>query len=234
MLAGIGDLNQQRGNKMMTVNRNNLKAALLFAANPKIDPRRIALHGVYIESTPAETRLTATNGHALIISRLNREFGGGNVDSHALILSPESIRAILAVKLPKSRPEFTLQKRDDGQWIATLDNTIITCAVIEAQYPDYRRIVPADAPSGELAQFNPVYLANCAAAAQIIKDSKNQSYATVLHNGNNVAVIDCGLSDTLFLVMPMRASGATLSVDKYQWAKGPLADVEPEAEKIAA
>ena len=77
------------------ISRNKLKAAAYFSAAKDI---RFYLCGILIESTPIQTRVCATDGHALFCTKDDAK--GDNVDSFVGIVPNDTIKQILAWKAP--------------------------------------------------------------------------------------------------------------------------------------
>ena len=82
----------------------------------------------------------------------------------------------------------------------------MTFEPIRADYPDWRRVVPADA-SGEAAQFNATYVGELGKAARLLlKHSKTmpaESLIHIHHNGVHGALVTFGArADCLAVLIP--------------------------------
>jgi len=76
---------------MIMLDRAKLKAAARFAADSK--DRRLSLHGVLVEASPAGVRLVATDGHVLLVARAA---GEPDTDTWTGIIPSDVIKAALA------------------------------------------------------------------------------------------------------------------------------------------
>jgi hypothetical protein len=81
------------------------------------------------------------------------------------------------------------------------------------KFPDYERIIPMT-PSGEVAQFNALYLADCAKAADLLGRTRIKGYVTVAHNGTSAALVDLG-EHAFAVLMPCRGEPMTCPPDWY-------------------
>jgi hypothetical protein len=88
---------------------------------------------------------------------------------------------------------------------------IVTTDVQSAfgKFPEYEHLVPAKV-SGELAQFNALYVADCAKARKLLGyDDAGIGYVFIAHNGTSGAYIRLG-ANALAVVMPMRGEPDTV------------------------
>jgi len=214
---------------MATINfyRKDLKAASRFMAVKDI---RYYLCGLLIESNPMESRLVATDGHTLIVNRCDAK--GDNSGSFTGIIPADTVKTILSWKPPYKNAgdniPIVITAPDDaaGEHRVEWCGNIALFKLIDAKFPDYRRVVP-DKLSGEPAFYNPDYLVKVARAADDY--GRKDSCFVLKYNGDSagVAVIN---NDCFVVIMPMRQDQADISVT--QWAKAPM---QPDAaQSIAA
>ena len=193
------------------INVSAIKAALLFTGKEDI---RGYLNGTCVEHGPLGVRLIATDGHRMLVQKIGEpDPDSPEVETVRFIVGNDTLKA--AVKLAGKAASMTCvwqqtrrpdETRSDVTVVETAKISIGGIAATDLQdtfgkYPTYERIVPRSI-SGELAQFNAYYLADCAKAKEILTGSK-MGYVTVGHNGNGPALLN--ISDAAFAVlMPMR------------------------------
>lgn len=209
------------------VSISQLKAALLFA--PKSDVVRQYLVGACFDYQPGRAmRLVATDGHRMIVMNLG---GEPNPDKAVrFILSREVLdRAVKAYA--KEAQALRVEWQQDTYREPERPNTdIVRCARIKLAdfattdvqdsmgcFPEYERIVPAKT-SGNTAQFNALYLADCAKAAELLKATQRRGefpgFINIAHNGDSSALVDLGES-AFAVVMPCRAGSSPVLPDWF-------------------
>ena len=206
-----------------------LKAALLFA--PKSDVVRQYLVGACFDYQPQRCmRLVATDGHRMIVINLGGEPNA--VSGVRFVVSRDVLdRAVKAYAKERAIQVTWSQDTDPDPERGGV--VIVRCAKITAgelpttdvqdnsgRFPDYERIVPAKT-SGKTAQFNALYLADCAKAAELLKATKRRDevpgFINVAHNGDSAALIDLGES-AFAIVMPCRAGALPALPDWFAGA----------------
>ena len=193
------------------ISRNKLKAAAYFSAAKDI---RYYLNGILIESTPMQTRVCATDGHALFCSKDDAK--GDNVDTFTGIVPNDTIKQILAWKAPyKSAADLpvVITTAADEQRAEWCGNTAVF-KLIDGKFPDYARVVPSTV-SGEASHFNPELLIRCKKAAEAL--SKGFYAFKQGGEGSAIAVFS---TESFAVVMPMR--GEKADVADVAWAREPL------------
>ena len=201
----------------ITINRKALKAVSLFAAKKDI---RYYLCGVYVESTPLETRLIATDGHTLGVHR--SEAKDDNVGVFNGIIPLDAVTAILKWKSPVRSDDIpvTLTVSDNGEIRADYCGQSIIFRCVDGRFPEYRRVVP-ESVSGELAFFNPDYLMRCKLAAEALGVIEyKEGHFLLAHNGSGAGLASIG-SDMVAVIMPMRRD-ALDAATCASWARQPL------------
>jgi hypothetical protein len=179
-----------------------LKALLLFAA--KNDARQY-LNAFYFETTSTGTYAVATNGHCLAVARID-ETQGRNKSS--VLVHRDNVEAILKIN---SKHGIAIEQLDNDQVKLTGINGAITAKIAEGTYPDWRRVTNSQ-QTGEIAYFNPEYLAMVNKAGQIINKQKDPY--VVQQNGGSVGY--CNINDVVHAyVMPMRGYGEVVSAPAW-------------------
>ena len=196
------------------ISRNKLKAAALFSARDDI---RFYLNGVLIESTPMQTRVCATDGHALFCAKDDAK--GDNVDSFVGIVPNDTIKQILSWKAPyKGAADLpvvitTAETEQRAEWCG---NTAVF-KLIDAKFPGYAKVVP-EKVSGDASHFDPELLMRCKKAVEALGLNKFGHFA--FKQGGDGSAIAVFSVEAFAVVMPMR--GEKADVADVAWAREAL------------
>ena len=196
------------------ISRNKLKAAAYFSAVKDI---RFYLNGILIESTPMQTRVCATDGHALFCAKDDAK--DDNDGTFTGIVPNDTIKQVLAWKAPyKSAADLpvvitTGEEEHRAEWAG---NTAVF-KLIDAKFPEYARVVPAEV-SGEASHFNPELLMKCKKAVEALGTNKFGHFA--FKQGGDGSAIAVFSSEAFAVVMPMRGDKA--DVADVAWAREAL------------
>ncbi|MFY1875584.1 hypothetical protein ACOTF3_04305 [Achromobacter xylosoxidans] len=147
-------------NPLIQIDHAALKAASRIMARNDI---RYYLNGVYVEATPTETIIAATDGHRLLALHAYAE---NEVQEAATLIIPgEVVKRIVDGSLKTVR-QVSLTQASDDKWTVPLHQwgVDLTFRSVEGIFPDWRKVIPAKA-SGQHANINPEYLAAFQAAA---------------------------------------------------------------------
>lgn len=198
------------------VDAGYLKALLRIA--PKQDIRYY-LCGVFIEATTTHTTMVATDGHRLLVLRKRVE--NAIEKSIKFILAREIVENIVRFNL-KTMTSIELWQEDKNKWstcLTKMNCSTIQFGVIEAEYPDYRRVIP-EKVSGEAGCFNADYLSDF---KKIASDIGNLGQPTLLQNGGDrCAVVLFGSNPDCFgIVMPMKVDTQHANWEKPEWCSEP-------------
>jgi hypothetical protein len=185
---------------MLTLNVPYLQAALLSTSTSEI---RYYLCGVQILRRGDHLRIASTDGHRLFCASQHTDHAGPDFD---IILPRVELKKALTGlnrKVEALDLELTHLEPYPGQSRVTravLNN--LSMQPIDGTFPSIERVVPGE-PSGELTQFNPLYLADLGKQAKILS-----GIATGLHigyNGQDPALISFqGAPDAFAVLMPYR------------------------------
>ena len=199
---------------LIHISRNKLKAAAIFAAKDDI---RFYFNGILIESTPLQTRLCATDGHALFCAKDDAK--GDNDGTFTGIVPNDTVKQILAWKAPyKGAADLpvvitTAETEHRAAWGG--NTAVFKC--LDGKFPDYARVVP-EKVSGEASYFNPELLMRCKKAAETLGINKLGMFA--LKQGGDGSAISVFSSECFAVVMPMRGDKA--DVADVAWAREAL------------
>jgi len=192
---------------MIMIDRAKLKAAARFAAQDPKD-RRLSLHGVLVEASPAGVRLTATDGAALLVVRAA---GEPDTDTWTGIIPSDVIKAALAWKGGKSLPIVLVPGEPECRLTRATGEAVVFVPA-PGPFPDYRKVIPA-APSGAASFYDPDLLARFKRAAEDL--GSDLGLFGMMHGGDGSGLVYL-TADATGVIMPMRSGG--LDVAQCQWA----------------
>ena len=196
------------------ISRDKLKAAALFAATKDV---RYYLCGVLIESTPMQTRVCATDGHALFCSKDDTK--DDNVGTFVGIMPSDTVKQILGWKAPYKGAAVVITTNDDtaGEHRAEWGGNTAVFKLLDGTFPTYARVVP-EKVSGDASYIDPELLMRCKKAAEVLGTSKLGMFA--LKQGGDGSAIAVFSSEAFAVVMPMRGDKA--NVADVAWAREAL------------
>jgi DNA polymerase-3 subunit beta len=186
---------------------NALRAARTHAPDKDV---RYYLPGVHFDLDAG--RMVATDGHRAFICAGPAVPGAGT-----FIMPNDLIDSVL--KAVGKRPLYDTVEVSlaAGTIQVKTANGTFSAPAVDGRFPDWRRIVPQSV-SGEVAQFNPQYLADAREALATYQGFKTDKVAfEVAHNGTNPCVCTSICDDALVIVMPMRDTGAADAASRAAW-----------------
>lgn len=193
-----------------------LRAALLFAAKQDV---RYYLIGINLVSHgDGSGQLQATDGHRAIVIRLDGMPAGYQFSA---IIPRESIETILKAKGARKAVSVSVQIAEDmldyrGAAFTLCEHmsgVTVGGKTIDGIFPDMQRVVPKET-SGDIAQFNWQYLADCQDAAEILGVSRASEGAPIAYNGDGAAIVFL-TEDAFALVMPCRKTAPDRAPDWF-------------------
>ena len=189
---------------MITLNVDFLKAALLFASD---EETRYYLKGVHLLRRADHLRITATDGHRLFCAMQTLDEPGDYFD---IILPRDGLKKALT-GLHRNTEFLGLDLEWEGDRVKRAVLNDLGMAPIDGTFPAIERVVPdANSISGEVAAFNPLYLADIGKAAKIL--CGNVSGFHLGHNGGSPALVsfDAAAGAAFAVVMPRRCHVAPI------------------------
>ena len=192
---------------MIMIERNKLKAAARFAATDPKD-KRLTLHGVLVEASPAGVRLVATDGHAMLIVRAP---GEPDTDTWTGIIPVDGVKAALAWKGNKSLPIILIPGEPECRLTRATGEALMFVPA-PGPFPDYRRVVPK-APDGKPSFYDPDLLVRFKRAAEDL--GSNLGLFGLLPGGDGAGLVYL-TDDAVGVIMPMRAGA--IDAAECQWA----------------
>lgn len=145
-------LYEDRGEKQASFKKNVFDTSVsrvVFAAAQ--DSTRPALSGVLVEQDTKGVRIVATDGYRLSLKKdINAKIQKSD-NNEPLLVSARVIREVLSAK--STSEEMSLYTASSSnQILFELGENVIVGRLIEAEYPDYNKIIPQD--SNTKAEFD--------------------------------------------------------------------------------
>jgi hypothetical protein len=173
------------------IEASTLKALLLFAAKNGI---RYYLNTLHIEQDATGTYAVTTDGHVIMVVHLDTT----PLEPAKILINRDHVEAVLKMKLDYVPIE---QLENNQVKIGSL-----TVSIADGVFPDWRRVTNAQ-QTGEIAYFNPEYLAMVNKAGRTINGGKK----IYLVRQNGMAVGYAKLSENVHAyVMPTRTTNNDL------------------------
>ena len=193
---------------MITLNVAFLKSALLFASD---EETRYYLKGVHLLRRADHLRITATNGRRLFCAMQTLDEPGVDFD---IILPRDGLKkALTGLHRSTEFLGLDLERGERGVNDAVVRATLndLGMTPIDGTFPTIERVVPdANSVSGEIAAFNPLYLADIGKAAKILCGNVNAFHLG--HNGTSPALVsfDAAAGAAFAVIMPYRCHVAPI------------------------
>jgi len=119
-----------------------------------LDEMRITLNGVFFETEDSvngpRLKMSATDGHRLAMAYSQPGEHGGLILEKGLIVPRKGLVEIR--KLLEDEKEEIMIGVDHGMLLVKTKDTTLKVSLIDGEYPDYRRVVPAD--KGTILRFD--------------------------------------------------------------------------------
>jgi hypothetical protein len=210
-----------------------LRAALICAAKSDI---RYCLNGVAIEVHDERALVVATDGHRLFIGRSHSKPRGKIEGGAQTFIVPHELVERALKSLPKKSSgfslDFTFPVTIPGEVSIKAIDAGFTGALVDARFPDWRRIASVQRQSTDSGQFKPEYVADCQRVAEcFLTYAKGAAYVDIAHNGPaNVALVTFSTTaDACIFLMPLRTFDAHSVKDWLKQETGAEWDMpEPE------
>jgi DNA polymerase-3 subunit beta len=166
-----------------------LKATAIAAST---EQTRYYLNGVCIEHSPNGPIFIATDGHRMIAAR--HDWQGDAPAAFAPVIVP--LELLKRIKISRKASDFatiTLTGEGGDRKVA-IDYAGATVAAneIDGCFPDWRRVIPQNEPSGVACQFQAQYLDAFRDAMAILAGGKSDAQPNIAHNGMDPALVDLG------------------------------------------
>lgn len=177
----------------ITIESNILKAHLITAAK---NDTRYYLNGIFIDVK--NCRIVSTDGHCLLVTRLNENCIDGDV-CEPFIINRDVVALGLKACVKKMPAVITYDQSPNTVPVLTVCD--VTGSPVHGKFPDFERLIPSSL-NNQMAHFD-AELVNRVSDALILLNGKQNTKPTLFHNGKNVGLMICG-NDSFGVVMPMR------------------------------
>lgn len=196
--------------KILDTSADDLRALLMFAADKK-DCRNY-LRGICFDAQAG--LMVATNGHAALA--IKADFT--HLNAAKFVIDRADIeRAIKLTGKKNPQIEIGLSAAQGGELRAielTTCNGQVLAREIDGRFPDWLRIVPEQS-SGEIAHYNPDIICDMFTAFRLATRDAS-TWPNVFMNGNSAALVACGNSRVLGVIMPYRVTLEPETVDAWR------------------
>lgn len=140
-------LYEDKGKQILTLKKETLEkdfSKIVFAASP--DSERPALSGVLIKEEKGGFLLVATDGYRLSLKRnalLNVKKTSAE-DEVSMLVPARVIRELIQMEKDAEEDAKVYEAKEKNQIIFSQNGTILIGRLIEAEFPNYEKIIPTD------------------------------------------------------------------------------------------
>lgn len=137
-------LYEEKGDRMATLSAKDIRSdftAVIFAAST--DTSRPALSGVLVKQENDGFLLVATDGYRLSLKHSKTKQEGKGTEEIAMIVPARVFREIISAKDEGEKIEIFIS-REKNQILFQISETELIGRLIEAEFPNYQKIIPTD------------------------------------------------------------------------------------------
>lgn len=102
------------------------------------DESRRVMNGIYMDITPDDLSVVASDGHKLVCYRVECDTHG--LTTHYTL--PQKPASILKAIIEKEENNITIHAYSSGNAMVTTENYSLSCRLIEEKYPNYKSVIP--------------------------------------------------------------------------------------------
>jgi len=194
-------------NTTLTVEARYIAALSLFCGKPEDHE---CFGGICFEIGQHESRLIATNGHILAVARVQQKpenFIFPILDMVVPVHLFESVTPNGNVKIEIGEQLVRVGK-SSGEILSyyhpvtvTYEGMTISGNSLKTPFPRWERVIPQEV-SGQVAQFNPKYIAILGKAQQTLSADGDESRVGIGHNGKGPALVEFSDRNFVAVIMP--------------------------------
>jgi len=171
---------EEKGEKKAEFDKNVFEKTLsrvVFAAAQ--DTTRPALSGILIKTDAKEINVVATDGYRLSLKKEKKLIKEKQADLD-LLISARVLKEVLS--LGRSADSVTLYSNEKGnQTVFELGENLVVGRLIEAEYPDYQKIIPQDFSTS--ARFDRIQALNAVKSCSVFaREAANIIKIQILKN----------------------------------------------------
>jgi len=135
-------LYEEKGEEIVSIKKSAIEEYFLRVVfSAAIDSSRPALSGVLIDKDHGEALLVATDGYRLSLQK--NVFGASGELKKALVVPARVIKELLSIKEEDENVKFYVSEKNN-QVLFTQGDTSLVGRLIEAEYPNYEKIIPTE------------------------------------------------------------------------------------------
>jgi DNA polymerase-3 subunit beta len=135
-------LYEEKGEEVINIKKSEIEEYFLRVVfSAAIDSSRPALSGVLIDKDKEGTLLVATDGYRLSLQK--NVFKAKEGLNKALVVPARVIKELLSIKEDDENVKFFVSEKNN-QILFTQGETSLVGRLIEAEYPNYEKIIPTD------------------------------------------------------------------------------------------
>lgn len=135
-------LYEEKGDEVITLKKSEIEEFVLRVAfSAAIDSSRPALSGVLIDKDKGEALLVATDGYRLSLQK--NVFRATEELNKALVVPARVIKELLSIKEEDESVKVFVSGKNN-QILFIQGETSLVSRLIEAEYPDYEKIIPKE------------------------------------------------------------------------------------------
>lgn len=198
----------------ITVSRQELTAALIFTSK---DESRFTLNGVQIEASKKfKPKLISTDGRRLTVIQTLAEQEQEFESDHSFILHPHIVKLFCQISKVcggKLLPWITIENEPGSKKVVASvvgANSVFKIedgALIEGEYPNWRKVVPSDDAPRKLIKdiaLNAEFIGDYAKAIKALEGETNAIAMNLIGNDKQIEVKISDLENFYSLVMPCK------------------------------
>lgn len=138
-----------------------LANAIVAAAN---DDARIAMQGIFIDITPEEFAIVASDGRKLVRSLISCNTNGVSTS----FILPQKPVAIIRSVLDKASSEVNISTFAEGNATFEMNDYTMHCRLVTETYPNYKKVIPQN--NDRIATIDRNSLSNALRRVMVIAD----------------------------------------------------------------
>jgi len=210
--------NKGNENKMDTVEIDLKTICAISKCAASNEQNRPYLEGVYLEGYEDHIIAVATNGHKMLVSRMDVET---NTIKFKCVIPSKALDIFKFDEFEKGTALFSF---DDGSIKIEYDILTVISPPLNGNFPDFKKIIPVSGYDIEPAQFDPNYLLDFEVFSNVI----DGGHVTVSPNGSSAALVRFKHTDETFgVIMPLHVDFLAKTPD---WFEGESAKTPPVSE----
>lgn len=189
----------------ITLATENLLCMLPLVA---VNDIRYYLNGILLEAKNGEFKLVATDGHRMLVQRIESPVIAGEWGDVEIILPRMLVEGIKKWKMPNVTLEIGKPQKNGVVEIKIIGDMVLTDKSVDGKFSDWRRSFPGEC-SGIPAEYNADLIVGFTDASMILAKTKKVSQRAAHHpritpNGKQPAMVTFNNANLVGLLMSFR------------------------------